>query len=109
MRIAIVLLCLLVSGIAVQARPVMTGPQTQAADTKAAVVSPLNLNTATVEQLQKLPGVGPKTAARILDYRQKNGAFKKVEELMNVKGVGEKSFLRLKSQITVTPPKSDNP
>jgi competence protein ComEA len=66
---------------------------------KSAVV--LNLNTATATDLQELPGIGAKTAARIVDYRQKNGPFKKIEELMNVQGVGEKSFLKLRSQITV--------
>jgi competence protein ComEA len=65
----------------------------------------VNLNTATAAELEKLPGVGPATAARIIEYRQKNGAFKKTEELMNVQGIGEKSFLKLKSLVTVAPPK----
>jgi competence protein ComEA len=64
--------------------------------------APLNLNTATVAQIATLPGIGPKAAQRIVDYRQKNGGFKKIEELMNVKGIGEKSFLKLKPLITVT-------
>jgi competence protein ComEA len=58
----------------------------------------------TVDQLADLPGVGKATAQRILEYRQKNGGFKKVEELMNVKGIGEKSFLKLKPMITVAKP-----
>lgn len=62
---------------------------------------PVNLNSATLEDLATLPGIGEKTAAKILEYREKNGPFKKVEELMNVQGVGEKSFLKLKPQITV--------
>jgi competence protein ComEA len=66
----------------------------------------LNLNTATKADLEKLPGVGPAMAQRILDYRQKNGAFKKAEELMNVQGIGEKSFLKLKPLVTVVPPKT---
>jgi competence protein ComEA len=65
--------------------------------------APLNLNAATEAQLEALPGIGPATATRILEYRKKNGAFKKVEELMNVKGIGEKSFLKLKGLITVAP------
>lgn len=63
--------------------------------------APVNLNTATAVQIAALPGIGPKAAERIIEYRQKNGGFKKIEELMNVKGIGEKSFLKLKSLITV--------
>lgn len=65
----------------------------------------VNLNTATAAQLESLPGIGAKTAQRILEYRQKSGGFKKLEELMNVKGIGEKSFLKLKPHITVSAPK----
>jgi competence protein ComEA len=64
--------------------------------------APVNINTATQAQLESLPGVGAKAAERILEYRQKNGNFKKVEDLMNVKGIGEKSFLKLKPLLTVS-------
>jgi len=67
----------------------------------------LNLNTATVEQLEALPGIGRRTAERILEQRQKNGGFKKIEDLMSVKGIGEKSFLKLRPMITVA--KADKP
>jgi competence protein ComEA len=69
----------------------------------------VNLNTATAVNLEGLPGIGAKTAARIVEYRQKNGPFKKVEELMNVRGVGEKSFLKIKPQLTVGAAKADQP
>jgi competence protein ComEA len=70
----------------------------QPAGQSAAVV---NLNTATVKELEALPGIGTKTAERIIDYRTKKGPFKKIEELMNVQGIGEKSFLKLRAQLTV--------
>lgn len=63
--------------------------------------APLDLNTATAAQLETLPGIGAATAARIVEYREKNGGFKKIEELMNVKGIGEKSFLKLKPLVSV--------
>jgi competence protein ComEA len=69
--------------------------------------APLNLNSATLAQLEALPGIGKATAERILEYRQKNGGFKKIEELMNVRGVGEKSFLTLKPLITVAAATAD--
>ena len=73
----------------------------------ASTSAPINLNTASVAQLETLPGIGRSTAERILEYRQKNGSFKKIEDLMNVRGVGEKSFLKLKPLITVTPVKGE--
>ena len=78
----------------------------KASTASASAGAPINLNTATVAQLETLPGIGKSTAERILEYRQKNGGFKKVEDLMNVRGIGEKSFLKMKALITVTAPKS---
>ena len=59
-----------------------------------------------VASLVRIPGIGRKTAERILEQRQKSGGFKKIEELMNIKGIGEKSFLKIKPMVFVAP-KSD--
>ena len=74
---------------------------------KSATAGPINLNTATAAELERLPGIGAQTAARVIEYRQKNGPFKKIEELMNVRGIGEKSFLKLRSSIVVAPAKTE--
>ena len=68
---------------------------TALAAAKQAPAGKVNINTATAEQLTAVPGIGEKLATRIVEYRQKNGSFKTVQELMNVKGVGEKSFGKL--------------
>ncbi|MBI3400135.1 MAG: helix-hairpin-helix domain-containing protein [Acidobacteria bacterium] len=91
-------------------------PQTIAAQSKAgpsaapkaAAGAVVNINTASASDFESLPGIGAKTAARIVEYRQKNGPFKKVEELMNVRGVGEKNFLKLKPQLTISAAKVDH-
>jgi comEA protein len=61
----------------------------------------VNLNSATAAQIASLPGIGPKTADLVVQYRTKNGPFKKIEEIMNVRGIGEKSFLKIKDRLTV--------
>ncbi|QIB69392.1 hypothetical protein Ami103574_08655 [Aminipila butyrica] len=61
----------------------------------------VNLNTANSEALQTINGIGPSTAEKILVYRTEHGSFKKIEELMNVSGIGEKTFAKLKDKITV--------
>ena len=64
----------------------------------------IDINTASSVELQKLPRVGVKVAQRIIDYRKTNGLFKRIEELMKVKGIGEKTYAQLKDLITVGAP-----
>jgi len=85
-----------------------TAPSAPATQTAPAPKT-LNLNTATIDQLETLPGIGRKTAERILEYRTKVGSFKKIEELMNVKGIGEKSFLKLKPLVSAPPKPEKTP
>ena len=102
---------LVTAALLVAAQPLTSSAQTKASgrtSSKAAPAAAVNINTAPASELQTLPGIGAKVAERIVEYRQKNGPFKKVEDLMNVRGVGEKNFLKLKGQISVGPAKADD-
>lgn len=61
----------------------------------------VNINTATAEELKTLPGIGPSKAAAIVEYRQQNGQFKSVDDLKNVKGIGEGVLAKLRDEATV--------
>lgn len=61
----------------------------------------ININTASVEELQKLPRIGANVAQRIVDFRKEHGKFKRIEEIMKVRGIGEKIFKKMKNLITV--------
>jgi len=61
----------------------------------------ININNATLEELETLPGIGPKTAQKIIDYRIANGAFKSIKEILNVSGIGPKKFEQIKNLITI--------
>ncbi|MBQ9019386.1 MAG: helix-hairpin-helix domain-containing protein [Bacilli bacterium] len=61
----------------------------------------ININTAGIEELKKLSGVGDKKAKDIINYREKNGLFEKIEDIMKVSGIGENAFAQIKKDITV--------
>jgi competence protein ComEA len=63
--------------------------------------APVNINTATLEQLDALQGVGPATAQKIIDYRTANGPFKRIDDIKNVTGIGDAKFAAMKDSITV--------
>lgn len=67
----------------------------------------IDLNSATSAELETLPGVGPRTAERILEYRREHGGFERIEDLMDVRGIGERTFLRLRPLVTAAAPESD--
>jgi len=69
----------------------------------ATLSAPININTATLEELDKLPGIGPATAQLIIDYRTKNGPFKTVEGINDVPRIGDALFAKIKDLITVGP------
>jgi len=74
---------------------------TAASGAGAAADAPINLNTATLDQLDTLDGVGPATAQKIIDHREANGGFSAVEELDQVPGIGEKRLAALRDQVTL--------
>jgi len=76
-------------------------PSSKSKKSTSALTGKINLNTASSEELQKLPRIGPKAAERIISYREANGPFQHLEDLMNVKGIGEKTFEQLKDLITL--------
>ncbi|MBA4535898.1 helix-hairpin-helix domain-containing protein [Bacillus aquiflavi] len=61
----------------------------------------VNINKGSQEELETLPGIGPSKASAIIEYREKNGPFKAIEDLMSISGIGEKTFEKLKAEITV--------
>lgn len=87
--------------VVVPARAATAGTPGAAPASGSAPAQPLNLNTATAEQLQELDGVGPGIAAKILAYRQEHGGFGSVKELGDVPGIGEKRLAALEASVTV--------
>lgn len=61
----------------------------------------ININTASLEELQKINGVGEVKAKSIINYREKNGGFKSIDEMKNIEGIGDKTFEKMKDQITI--------
>ena len=82
------------------ASPIIATP---AATIVAATTELLNLNTASAAELEALPGIGPTTAQKIVDYREQNGPFINAEDIINVSGIGPGTYERIKDLITVGP------
>jgi comEA protein len=71
------------------------------ATTKKPPLKPININTATSEELQQVPGIGPVTAEKILTMRKSYGAFKSVDDLLAIKGLGKKRLEKMRKYLTV--------
>ncbi|MFQ5818041.1 MAG: ComEA family DNA-binding protein [Terriglobia bacterium] len=69
----------------------------------------ININTATLEELATLPGIGPKIAERVVRYREKNGAFRKIEELLIIRGISRKKFEKIGRLISVEGKTAEKP
>jgi competence protein ComEA len=80
-----------------------TNPMVPAVGGGGAAGGPININTATAAELETLPGIGPKTAQTIVEYREANGPFETIEDIMDVPGIGEGTFEKIKGSITVGP------
>jgi competence ComEA-like helix-hairpin-helix protein len=74
------------------------------AQKKSAPAKPVDLNAASAEQLQLVPGIGPKTAAAIVNFRTKSGPFRRVDDLLAIKGVSKRKLEELRPYVTVVPP-----
>ncbi|OIP06345.1 hypothetical protein AUK41_02815 [Candidatus Berkelbacteria bacterium CG2_30_43_20] len=84
----------------VQSKPIAADDVTQPSQQSPATAT-VNINSASVQELDSLPGIGPTYAQRIIDYRTANGGFKSIEEIKNVKGIGDKTFEKFKDKITI--------
>jgi competence protein ComEA len=65
---------------------------------------PLDLNVANVKELEQVPGIGPKTAEAIVDVRHKSGRFRRVEDLLAIKGISQRTLDKMRPYLKVTPP-----
>jgi competence protein ComEA len=88
-------------GEATVAPPVTPGKGVQSNAATKTPIGKINLNTATLEELDLLPGIGPAIAQRIIDYREQNGAFKQIEDLKKVRGIGDAMFGQIKDLVTL--------
>ncbi|HEY8232400.1 MAG TPA: helix-hairpin-helix domain-containing protein [Vicinamibacteria bacterium] len=91
----------IVAAVLAVAFAVLVAPGFASAESKPQPAGRVNINTASVAQLEALPGVGAQLAARIVEHRQKAGSFRSTQELLSVRGIGEKNLAKLEPFLTV--------
>ncbi len=88
-------------GEATATAPAIPGKSAPASAATKTPLGKINLNTATLDELDTLPGIGPAIAQRIIDYRNQNGAFKQLEDLKKVRGIGDALFSQIRDMVTL--------
>ena len=96
-------LCILSALLALSAAPEAR------ADTKRPPAHPIDLNAATAEELQQVPGIGSSTAKAIVNFRQKSGPFQKIEDLLAIKGISKARLEKMRPFLTLSPPVRRSP
>jgi len=102
LRIATVLALMLVSSLAAAPASVVSAAAPAAPKAGASEARPIDLNTADGAALESVPGIGKSLSQRILAFRDKNGPFQSVDDLLKVQGIGEKSIQKLRPYLTVS-------
>ncbi len=100
-RLAAGLLSIVLAAAAVPALAAPPPPSRSGSSAKPAPATPVDINTASAADLQTVPGIGKALAQRIVEFREKNGPFSQVDDLVKIRGIGEKSIVRLKPYLTV--------
>ena len=99
-RAALVMVLATLVAIQLGAGPLLAAPAE--AEGPRGPARPVDLNSASAEELAELPGVGPALAERIIEFRKKNGPFRRAEDLLKVRGIGEKSFQKIRPHVKLT-------
>ena len=94
-------ICLVAMALAAGAGPAAAAEAEDAGTADGAVARQIDINKATAVELTAIPGVGNAIAQRIVEFRDKQGPFRRVEDLLKVKGIGEKSFQKIRSHVKV--------
>ena len=79
----------------------LSSSSTSSSSNKTTSITKININKATQAELETIPGVGPSTALKIINYRNENGKYKNIEDIKNVSGIGDAKFEKMKDYITI--------